>query len=156
MKIEKCLKPSFEVIGKEGSTSDGAGFIPQLWKEANAHFDEIVHLAKRDEHGNLCGLWGAMSDKHHLFQPWENNFSEGLYLAGVECIKDSIVPEGWSKWIIPSYEYLYVACEEGYPFQEMIEYMKDNHIELVAAAHDFTCPATQKSYIFFPIKKVGV
>ena len=35
MKIEKCKKESFTVIGKEGSTSDGEGFIQKLWDDAN-------------------------------------------------------------------------------------------------------------------------
>ena len=30
MKIEKCIKSSFTVIGKEGSTADGNGFIQKL------------------------------------------------------------------------------------------------------------------------------
>ena len=33
MKVEKCIKESFAVIGKEGSTLDGQGFIQKLWKE---------------------------------------------------------------------------------------------------------------------------
>ena len=27
MNVEKCIKASFAVIGKEGSTEDGAGFV---------------------------------------------------------------------------------------------------------------------------------
>lgn len=62
MIIEKCKKESFVVIGKEGSTSDGEEFIQKLWDDANSHFGEIQHLAKKDENGNLVGIWGAMSD----------------------------------------------------------------------------------------------
>ena len=58
MKIEKICKDSFVVIGKEGSTLDGDGFIQRLWQDANAHFDEIADLAKRDESGDLVGIWG--------------------------------------------------------------------------------------------------
>ena len=58
MKIEKIIKGSFAVIGKEGSTSDGDGFIQKLWEDANVHFDQISHLAKKDENGNLAGIWG--------------------------------------------------------------------------------------------------
>lgn len=32
MKIERCEKESFVVIGKEGSTLDGAGFIQISWE----------------------------------------------------------------------------------------------------------------------------
>lgn len=44
----KVIKEEFVVIGKEGSTLDGEGFIQKLWNEANAHFCEIAHLAKKD------------------------------------------------------------------------------------------------------------
>ena len=37
MKIEKCIKETFVVIGKEGSTKDGQGFIQKLWSDANSH-----------------------------------------------------------------------------------------------------------------------
>lgn len=153
MKIEKCLKKSFAVIGKEGSTSDGEGFIKRLWDNANSHFEEIRHLAKVDENGNLVGIWGVMSDFSRSFNPWEN-FSKGLYLAGVECNDDAEAPDGWIKWIIPGYEYIYVECENGDTFSQTIEYLKDNAIALAGAVHDFTCPQTGKNYMFFPIKKL--
>lgn len=153
MKIEKCVKKSFAVIGKEGSTSDGEGFIKRLWDNANSHFEEIQHLAKVDENGNLVGIWGAMSDFSRSFNPWEN-FSKGLYLAGVECNDDADAPDGWTKWIIPGYEYIYVECENGDEFSQTIEYLKDNAIALAGAVHDFTCPQTGKNYMFFPIRKL--
>lgn len=97
MKIEKRIKPSFSVIGKEGSTLDGQGFIQKLWEDANTHFNEVQPLARKDENGNLTGIWGAMSDCARSFQPWEENFSKGLYLAGVECTDDAQAPGGWIK-----------------------------------------------------------
>ena len=83
MKIEKVSKDSFVVIGKEGSTRDGDGFIRRLWQDANSHFDEIADLAKRDGSGNLIGIWGAMTDFSRSFKPWDD-FNRGLYLAGAE------------------------------------------------------------------------
>ena len=68
MKIEKRTKATFVVIGKEGSTKDGQGFIQKLWADANSHFSEVQPLAKTDENGNLMGIWGAMSDCSHSFQ----------------------------------------------------------------------------------------
>lgn len=84
MKTDRCKKESFIVIGKEGATTDGADFIQKLWDDANSHFREVAHLAKKDENGNIRGIWGAMSDLSRSFQPWEG-FDQGLYLAGVEC-----------------------------------------------------------------------
>ncbi|WP_373889721.1 hypothetical protein [Paludicola sp. MB14-C6] len=47
MDIQKCVKESFTVIGKEGTTNDGQGFIDKLWEDANSHFNEVEHLAKK-------------------------------------------------------------------------------------------------------------
>ena len=153
MKINKCVKESFVVIGKEGSTSDGEIFVQKLWEDANLHFEEVKHLAKKDENGNIVGIWGAMSDFSRSFNPWEN-FNKGLYLAGVECVEYAEAPSGWTKWIIPGYEYIYVECENDDTFPKTVEYMKDNNIPLVGAVHDFTCPETGKNYMFFPIRRL--
>ena len=154
MKIERCIKESFIVIGKEGSTLDGNNFIQNLWTDANSHFEQVQHLAKKDSDGNLVGIWGAMSDFSHSFKPWEDNFSKGLYLAGVECIDNAEAPKGWTKWIIPGYEYIYVECEGGNTFLDVINYMRKNSLTLVGAVHDFTCPKTGKNYMFFPIRTI--
>ena len=143
MKVERCIKESFIVIGKEGSTLDGEGFIQRLWIDANSHFGEVQHLAKKDENGNICGIWGVMSD-----------FRKGLYLAGVECRDDAEAPDGWKKWIIPGYEYIYVECEDSDTFSKTIKYLEENSIPLVGAVHDFTCPQTGKNYMLFPIRKL--
>ena len=152
MKIEKCIKKAFVVIGKEGSTEDGQGFVQELWSNANSHFNEVQSLAKKDENGNLAGIWGAMSDCSRAFKPWEDNFSKGLYLAGVECVDDAKPPKGWTKWTIPGYEYIYVETENENIFAEVLSYMDANNINLVGAVHDFTCPESGKNYMFFPIR----
>ncbi len=154
MKIEKRMKPSFSVIGKEGSTRDGHGFIQKLWKDADSHFSEVQALAKKDENGNYTGFWGAMSDFTRSFHPWEENFTQGYYLAGVECVDEACAPEGWTKWTIPGYEYLCAEVEDENAFTDVLEYMKLNHIPLAGAVHDFTCPSNGKNYMFFPIKKL--
>lgn len=154
MEIKKCTKASFVVIGKEGSTDDGDGFIQRLWADANTHFGEVAQLAKKDENGGLVGIWGAMSDQSHSFRPWEDGFCKGLYLAGAECVDDAAAPEGWTKWIIPGFEYLYVECDHDTVFPEMISYLQENDIPLVGAVHDFACPQTGRNYMFFPIRKL--
>ena len=151
--MENIIKKAFVVIGKEGSTLDGEGFIQKLWDDANGHFDEVAHLAKRDENGNLVGIWGAMSDLSHSFQPWEDGFSKGLYLAGVECVDSAEAPDGWTKWVIPGYEYLVVENHNG-AFRDTIRQMNDKGIALVGAVHDYTDPATGKGYLYFPIREV--
>lgn len=153
MKIEKYVKSSFVVIGKQGSTRDGEGFIQKLWADANAHFDEIKPLAKMDEQGRLAGIWGAMSDFSGAFNPWED-FSRGLYLAGAECRDDADPPAGWTKWVIPGYEYIRAECEENDTFSKVLAYMSENALTLAGAVHDFTCPQTGKNYMLFPIRKL--
>ena len=154
MKSKKIVKESFAVIGKEGSTLDGPGFIQRLWEDANGHFGEVQSLAKTDDNGNLAGIWGVMSDLSRSFRPWEDGFSRGLYLAGAECAEDAQPPEGWTKWVIPGYEYLRVECESENTFSEMLDYLNENQIPLIGAVHDFTCPVSGKSYMLFPIRKI--
>ncbi len=154
MNVIKCSKESFVVIGKQGSTNEGSGFIQKLWTDANSHFSEVSHLAKKDSDGNLIGIWGAMSDFIMSFQPWENNFSQGMYLAGVECDMDTQAPVNWVKWVIPGYEYICVEVENRNTFLETMHWLEENNLMLVGAVHDFTCPKTGKNYLYFPIRKL--
>ena len=36
MELKKCTKESFAVIGKEGSTDSGEGFIQRSWEDVNS------------------------------------------------------------------------------------------------------------------------
>lgn len=154
MEVKKCIKESFSVIGKEGSTEDGKGFIQKLWDDANAHFSEVASLAKKDEKGNILGIWGAMSDFSRSFNPWEDNFTKGLYLAGLEVTDDAQPPQGWVKWTIPSYEYVYSKSEGPNTFTDVIKYLNENNIRLAGAVHDFSCPEDGQGYMFFPIRRL--
>lgn len=149
----KIIKKEFVVIGKEGSTLDGDGFIQKLWIDANSHFDEVAALTKKDTNGNIVGIWGAMSDFTHSFKPWEDDFSKGLYLAGVECDDNTKAPDGWTKWIIPSYEYIVVENHDG-AFKKTIEQLNKDNLSLVGAVHEYTDPLTEKNYLYFPIRKI--
>ncbi len=154
MNIHKYVKEPFAVIGKEGSTCDGDGFVQRLWAEANANFSQVAPLAKKDEDGNLVGIWGAMTDFYRRFLPWTEGFSQGLYLAGVECDADAEAPEGWTKWEIPGFEYLRVECTCETVFADMIRYLESQRIPLAGAVQDFTCPQTGKNYMLFPIRRL--
>lgn len=154
MTVQTCEKESFVVIGREGSTEDGQDFVRRLWAEANARFGEVAHLARKDENGNLMGIWGAMTDCSRSFLPWEDGFRRGLYLAGVECREDAVPPEGWTKWVIPGFQYLYVECDRDTVFPEMIAWLQEREISLAGAVQDFTCPETGKNYMFFPIRRL--
>ena len=152
MGVSRIVKQRFTVIGIEGSTNDGSGFIEKLWNEANSRFAEIMDLCKRDNNGDFVGFWGAMSDFTRSFKPWEN-FSQGLYLAGAECEDEADAPNGWTKWVVPSFEYLCFNCEE-FEFGQAIDYVRDHGFSLAGAVHDFTDPHTRKGYIYIPIQKL--
>ena len=126
LNIQKIVKPSFAVIGIEGSTDDGEGFIPMLWSDANAHFDEVSPVASRDENGALLGIWGAMSDETRSFLPWTDGFSRGLYLA--------------------------IENRRADTFSRMVDYFRENGLKLVGAVQEFTDPKTQQEYLYFPIR----
>ena len=154
MNIDVISKPAFSVIGKEGSTADGEGFVQRLWAEANAHFVEIAHLAKRDENRIPVGFWGAMTDFSRAFLPWEDGFCRGLYLAGVECADDAEAPEGWVKWTIPGFQYLRAECSCQTAFADMLQYLKEQGLELSGAVQDFTDPKNGQNYMLFPTKRM--
>lgn len=154
MNIEIFEKPAFTVIGREGSTQDGPDFVGKLWAEANAHFGEVAHLAKRGENGAFAGFWGAMTDFSRSFQPWEVDFSRGLYLAGVECTDDAVAPAGWTRWEIPGFVYLKAACDSPDLFPKMLDYLRQQGLELAGAAQDFTDPISGRNFMLFPIKRL--
>ena len=152
--MKLCCKDSFAVIGKMGSTEDGEGFIQRLWEDANAHFGEVSAFAKRDENGSLCGVWGAMSDFSGSFQPWEEGFSRGLYLAGVECGLDQDAPNGWTKWVIPAFEYFVLANGSSDSFAEGLMALEKHGLTFVGAVQEYTCPADGRSYLYYPVRKL--
>lgn len=152
--MERIIKPAFAVIGIEGSTEDGPGFISGLWNEANSRFGEVAHLAKTNPDGTLCGIWGAMTDMSRSFRPWEDDFSRGLYLAGVEVHDDAQPPRGWARWDVPGYEYLRVTNDAPDVFPRTLETLTREGLPLAGAVHDFTDPATGTGYMLFPIRKL--
>ena len=152
--MERIIKPAFAVIGIEGSTADGPGFIPALWDKANSRFPEVAHLAKTNEDGSLCGVWGAMTDMSRTFRPWEEGFTRGLYLSGVEVRDDAQPPEGWTRWDIPGFEYIRVENNAPDVFPRTLDAIAAEGLTLAGAVHDFTDPATGKAYMLFPIRKL--
>lgn len=153
MEMKICRKEAFSVIGKMGSTEDGDGFIQKLWEEANANFPEVAALAKTDGTGAFCGFWGLMSDSGMNFLPWEENFTKGLYLAGVEVENDAQSPAGWTKWTSPAYEYR-VAEAGPEAFQKALETLEREGLSLAGAVYDFTDPKTGAGYQYFPVRRL--
>ncbi|WP_306307355.1 AraC family transcriptional regulator [Cellulosilyticum ruminicola] len=124
-------------------------------QEANGNFNEVAEFAKKNEVGTPVGIWGLMSDFTRSFKPWEENFSKGLYLAGVEVEDNAVTPEGWVKWTSPAYEYVYVKVESNMmkAFEIGLNYIKEQKLQLVGAVYDYICPEEEgQLYLFFLLK----
>ena len=132
----------------------GAGLYPKIVGGCQCTFCAGAAACQKGQDGNLVGIWGAMSDFSRSYRPWEENFSKGLYLAGVECLDEVQAPEGWTKWNIPGYEYLCAKVETENTFSEVLDYMQKNQIPLVGAIQDFSCPKSGKDYMLFPIRRL--
>lgn len=152
--MEKWEKPAFSVIGIEGATEDGEGFVQRLWEQANSRFSEVAALAATDPDGNLQGVWGAMTDMSRSFAPWTEGFSCGLYLAGVECRPDALPPPGWTRWDVPGFVYIRVPNDAPEVFPRTLDAMAAAGISLAGAVQDFTDPADGRAYMCFPVKQL--
>ncbi|WP_020616363.1 GyrI-like domain-containing protein [Paenibacillus daejeonensis] len=159
MSVQIVDKISFTVIGKlgQGLAAEGPKWIPTLWQEAEHKFEEIQNLVKLDEEGNPVGLWGAMSDIAERFDRWTN---QGKYLAGCEALDHCVAPPGWARWIIPSYKYAVIPCNQDTyqrQFNYMInEYLPSNGYSIVGAVHEHykSNETNGNLYLYFPIHKL--
>ena len=62
-------------------------------------------------------------------------------------------PDGWTKWTIPSYEYIVVESHRE-AFEDTLGQVNEEGISLAGAVHDYTDPTTGKGYLYFPIREV--
>ena len=158
MNIKIVEKEAFYLIGKEADSNQTGYWIKELWQEVDKNFSEILKFAKKDKDGSIAGIWGAMSDFSRAFLPWTNNYSEGLYMVGVEVNADSVAPRGWTKWKIPGFKYLTVKVNDNYQdvFTNVItEYMPENKVRLIGAVQEYYCPKeNMQLYLYFPYEKL--
>ncbi len=94
VKYEMIDLPEIAIIGKEGLCTKEKNVAQELWQQANSAFREIADLGMKNTDGSFVGFWGAMSDETLSFLPWTEDFSRGLYLAGVEVYEDAAAPTG--------------------------------------------------------------
>lgn len=157
MEIVTCELSAVSIIGMEGEAKPGHNPVPALWEKANARFGEVEGMALRDENGAPVGVWGAMSDLSRSFLPWENGFSRGLYLAGVQVFPESRPPEGWTKWTLPAFACLRVRAEGDYAaaFQAGLKELERRGLALAGAVQECQRPAEGgQLYLFFPFKRL--
>ena len=155
-KYEIIDLPKIAIIGKEGLCTKEKNAVPDLWQQANSNFGDIADLGIRNPDGSFVGFWGAMSDETMTFMPWTEDFSRGLYLAGIEVYEDTQVPEGWVKWVMPARKYIVtdVAPESyGETFRNVIDGLIPGlGMKLAGAVCDFTDPVTGQNKLFFPVE----
>ena len=72
--------------------------------------------------------------------------------AIVAAFPDAEVPDGWTKWVVPGYEYLAIENRRADTFSRMVDYFRENGVKLVGAVQEFTDPKTQQEYLYFPIR----
>jgi len=157
VEIAACELPAVSVIGMEGEAEPGRNPAPALWGMANARFGEVEALALRDENGVPVGVWGAMSDLSRSFLPWEDGFSRGLYLAGVQVSSDAQPSEGWTKWTLPAFACLRVKAEGDYAatFRTGLDELARRGLSLAGAVQECQRPAEDgQLYLFFPFKRL--
>ena len=156
MKYEIIDLPQIAIIGKEGLCTKEKNVVQELWQQANSNFSDIADLGMKNADGSFVGFWGAMSDETMSFMPWTDDFSRGLYLAGVEVYQDTAVPEGWVKWVMPARKYLVTEVHPktyGTIFEYVIQSLiPELRLKLAGAVCDFTEPATGQNKLFFPVE----
>ena len=154
-KYEIIDLPKIAIIGREGLCTKEKNTVQELWQQANANFSDVADIGMKNADGSYTGFWGAMSDETRSFMPWTDNFTRGLYLAGVEVYEDTAAPAGWVKWVMPARKYLVTEVTPesyGETFGTVLnKLIPELGMKLAGAACDFTEPATGQNKLFFPI-----
>ena len=148
--------PKIAIIGKEGLCTKDKNVVQDLWQQANSNFSDVADLGMKNADGSFVGFWGAMSDEAMAYMPWTDDFSRGLYLAGLEVYEDTAAPDGWVKWVMPARKYIVTdVAPEGYgeTFRNVISNLiPELGMKLAGAVCDFTEPATGQNKLFFPVE----
>ena len=155
LKYEIIDLPPISIIGRQGFCTKEKNVVQDLWAQANLRFSEVADLGMKNADGAYVGFWGAMSDETMSFMPWTDDFSTGLYLAGVEVYEDTAAPAGWVKWVMPARKYLVTAVEPQ-SYEETFSYvihrlLPELKMKLAGAVCDFTEPSTGQNKLFFPV-----
>lgn len=153
MQYEMIDLPKIAIVGKEGLCTKERNAVRDLWQQANSDFSEIADLGMKNADGSFVGFWGAMSDETLPFLPWTDDFSRGLYFAGIEVNADAAAPAGWVKWVMPARKYLVTEVHpDRYEetFRNVINHLiPELGMKLAGAVCDFTEPATGQNKLFF-------
>jgi len=139
MDFEKVKKESFAVIGKEGPVS-GNDYEEELWDMVRDGFMEVWPLNK-----------GGAQQSTNM---WSLHSADGkLFLAGIEVEDDSVAPEGWTKWVVPAYEYIQVKNQIGAE-ESAKTWLSGNNLELVGPVLRVSNLMDMTDTLCFPVKKI--
>jgi predicted transcriptional regulator YdeE len=152
MQTKRIQKDAFAVIGKvgEGAAANSREWIPPLWQDANAHFNEISASAKKGENGTPL-IWGAMNDITESNKMWGER---GKYMVGCEVELDAEPPTGWHKWLIPTQTYIVAKCTQDTYGEVFSAIVNGPNITIVATVHErYLQPDTGVVELWFPIEE---
>ncbi|HPJ86040.1 MAG TPA: AraC family transcriptional regulator, partial [Bacillota bacterium] len=76
-----------------------------------------------------------------------------LFLAGIEVEDDSVAPEGWTKWVVPAYEYIQVKNQIGAE-ESAKTWLSGNNLELVGPVLRVSNLMDMTDTLCFPVKKI--
>ena len=101
------------------------------------------------------GAWGLMNDESLSFLPPDERKSKKVvYLAGIETAVDAKPPKGYTKWVVPAFDYVYapVVGQKTAVIQEVMAYLDAHDLTFAACPFDFMPPGGGNMYLFFPVK----
>ncbi len=158
MDMKYVYKEKFSVLGKlgQGDAETPWIWIKPLWDDANGNFSEIEGLAIKNNNGEPS-IWGIMSDLGENFDRWDDK--AGKYLASCEVKEETISPDGWVKWDVPSQTYIVASSNQKEYlsiFQKVInEYIPKNNLKLIGAVHEHYPEPGNPDIVelFFPIAR---
>ena len=155
--IRECTFEPFAVIGLVGTSDEGPGYVDALWQRMNRYGKSIMHLAKKDDDGEIMGAWGLMNDDSLSFLPPDERKSKKVvYLAGIETDVDAKPPKGYTKWLVPAFDYVYAPVSGGKDkaavIREVMAYLDTHDLTFAACPFDFMPPGGGDMYLFFPVK----
>ena len=156
IEIKECHFEAFTVIGLVGDDSAGPGFIGKLWQDINTKGKSIMHLAKKDEDGQIMGAWGLMNDETLSFLPPGQKSAKTIYMAGIETEDNARPPKGFTKWVVPESDYLYAPAGQNKldTIKSILRYAGENEWVPASCAFDFMPPDSNgEKYLFLPVKK---
>lgn len=156
IEIKECHFASFSVIGLVGENTDGPRYVDNLWREMNVKGKAIMHLAKKDDDGQIMGAWGLMNDETLSFLPPGKKTEKVVYMAGIEVEDTAKAPKGFTKWSVPEFDYLYaqVGRNKLEVINAVLQYAEENEWEIAGCPFDFMPPDSGgEMFMFFPVQK---